>query len=155
MRNKGSASLIELLLGMVIGLFIIMAVLTLFNTIFGSDSKTRYLDNLDEAKNNIRVELSNAIRWAESVSTNPDNSIVADDVTIAFEDDTIYKRPVDGVHTNILPDSIIVSNVQVEEFTTSPDAVSLIIDMDLTHRNKTDVTENLHLVITQRVLNAE
>lgn len=91
MNNKYGFTLIELLIGMVVTSMVLLIATSLVVNIFTSNTKSKQIETLAQVKNDLQVEFSNTIRWADTISY-VGNKLEINSIGYELTEGVIYKE---------------------------------------------------------------
>lgn len=150
MNSKNGFSLIELLIAISLSGILFLGVSTLMISLFQSNTRVRQIDRLEQTKNDVAIELTNAIRWAKTVSFDT-NALVLQTPnsttnTYKFENNKVFKND-----SPITPPDVIVSNFVARNFGASPNLPLVQVSMDIADKQFPTITSHTQFVVSQRV----
>jgi len=147
--NYQGFTLIELIIGVLITTFIFLGASALILTLFGTSGRVQKSQSLDQAKNDIQVELTNNIKWAKILMIGPD-SITADGVIYKFESDgRLYKNGIPMTSGEIFLKNVLVSDLSRTRVS-GEELISLKVSLDLESKRSSNISDHLNLVVSQR-----
>lgn len=147
-NNKNSGfTLVELLLGVTIAVMISLTASSILALLFRSDIKTKRVEAMEQTKNDLQVDFSNAIRWAEIISFTSGNNttLSVDQTTYKLQDEKILKND-----QPLTPSSVAVKKFSITDFSNSSDLKSLELIIELESKNNALVKDNVRIVVSQR-----
>lgn len=145
-HNQQGLTLIELLIGMTMSAMIFLVSSSLMASLFFSDTKSKHKEILEQAKNDIQSELSNQIRWGQTIAVTP-NQLTIDGATYQITNERLYKNG-----DPLTPSDVVIDNFKVEDYSTLPYLASLRVEVELHHKTNTSAHDTLTLVASQRKL---
>jgi len=147
--NIKGFTLIELIIGVLITTFIFLGASALILTLFGTSGRVQKSQSLDQAKNDIQVELTNNIKWAKILMIGPD-SITADEIIYKFESDgRLYKNGIPMTSGEIFLKNVYVTDLSRTRVS-GEELISLKVTLDLESKRSSNISDHLNLVVSQR-----
>ena len=147
--NIKGFTLIELIIGVLITTFIFLGASALILTLFGTSGRVQKSQSLDQAKNDIQVELTNNIKWAKILLIEPD-SITADGVIYKFESDgRLYKNGIPMTSGEIFLKNVYITDLSRTRVS-GEELISLKVTLDLESKRSSNISDHLNLVVSQR-----
>lgn len=145
-RKKFSSgfTLVELLLGITISVLIFLTAGSVMATLYSSGTRTKQSQALEQTRNDLQLELLNAVRWSQNLSYTT-NSITANESTYHVESERLYKNDVP-----LTSSEVIVKSFNITNYTASPPEASLEITTELGHRRFTTLNDVFKFVVSQR-----
>lgn len=158
---KSGMTMMELLVGITLAASIFLGATTLIVSLFSSASRTKQLDELAQSRNDLQAELSNAVRWATSVTTTATTIEVTIPATpvdkiFLYEFDAlgerILKSEPPGAGVSFTGDRVRITSMNVLDYSVSPTLASLDVTIELEHATLATVKDAFHIVVSQRGL---
>jgi len=137
-------SLIEILIAMSLSGMVFILVSSMMVLLLTSNSKSQRQESFEQVKNNVLVELSNAVRWSDVV-TFTTNSLTADSKVYELSGGAIVKNG-----ENITPDDIEVTKFEIKNYSGVAGWASLEVAIEMKNRNYPLAQDKLRLVVSQR-----
>ena len=149
-------TLIELLIGITLTSFIFLSASSLMLTLFASNTRSKQIDILDEAKDDLQAELTGAVRWSAKVEVLNSNTLQVTSI-----DGTSHTYAFNTASKTILKDgeSLAIKDVSFTQFAVtdysdqsvaaSPVSLEIIIDME--HTRFPILKDHFRIVVSQRV----
>jgi len=109
-------TLIEILIAMIISAILFVLVSSLLANLFRSDTKSKQSQTMEQTKNDIRSELTNAVRWADNLTHDSEQLFLDEDI-YRLEDNRFVKNSIPLSHRDIE-----VSNLRIVKHTPRIDA---------------------------------
>lgn len=158
--------MVELLIGILLTSMIFLAASSLVVTLFTSNTRTKQLDEVQQVKNDLMNELSNAIKWSGTVEVMGNDLMVitfTDDLgnqtTYTYSHDTINdilnKRVDSGPDEPIHSSGVKVSTFTIKDFSVTKTAnspKSLEIFIELEDAQLTQIKDAFRIVASQRAV---
>ncbi len=165
MKHNQGLTLVELLIGILLTSMIFLAASSLVVTLFTSNTRTKQLDEVQQVKNDIFNELSNAIKWSATVTvdsvnklkvvTFADDSGVSHSYTYEYDSTTqtltkqVDTNPAASLHSN----KVEVTDFEIMDRSVNPAAGaprSLDIFIGLRDAQQPTIVEAFRIVASQR-----
>lgn len=145
--SKKGFTLIELLIGVTVSALIFLTAGSMINLLFRTDVKSQRVENLEQAKNDILVQLSNSLRWASSITFSSGDSaqIVADNETFSLSEGKILRNG-----EPITPNNVKITKFKATNYSSNPALLSLEIQVDLESSTTATSKDSMNIVISQR-----
>jgi type II secretory pathway pseudopilin PulG len=146
-RLSGGFTLIELLLGITLTVLIFLSASSLMALLFRSDLKTKHIEEIQQAKNDLQIEFTNTIRWGQNISFTGSNQarLKVDDKTYTIEGGRIVRN-----NDPITPNNVTVTKFRVDDYSNDPKLKSLEIIVDFESKSSNSVKDSMRLVVSQR-----
>jgi prepilin-type N-terminal cleavage/methylation domain-containing protein len=148
--RQSGFSLVELLVAVALSGVLFLGVSMLMISLFSSNTRVRQIDRIEQTKNDLAIELTNAIRWAKIVTFETNAIILQPDSTTtntySFSDNRLYKN-----NSPITPPDVIVDNFMAQNFGASPNLPLVEISMDIADKQFSTVNSHVRFVVSQRV----
>lgn len=147
-------TLLELLVGMVITGIIVMGVTSFMVLLFSSNLRLKQVDLLEQTKYDIQNDISNAARWAQTITIHSSGNgftVINTDgksTVYQFQNNQLLKNSV-----SIVPDDVSITQMSVTDNSGTPDLASLDIHLALEQRSFRAAQSTAHIVISQRRVN--
>lgn len=141
---KKGFSLIELIVALGVSSIVMLTVISLMLTFMSSNTKSKRQEMFEQTKNDLQLELSNAVRWAKVVQINPEN-IVTDGKSYTLSGGQIYK---DG--EALTPTGVEVTRFDINNYSNDIDLVSVEIRIEMRDRSFVTARDGLRVVVSQR-----
>ena len=119
-------TLVEILIGLAISASIFIVAASLVTSLFGTSTKSRQVEVLEQVKNDLQIDLGNTTRWAGNISF-IGGELAADDTKYYLQSGRIYKNG-----EPLTPADVEVLSFDVLKFITPSDAVDLETGIGLT-----------------------
>ncbi len=116
MKNKKlqrGLTLLEVLIGMTISVILFLFATNIMVVLFNSTNKDKRIQDIEQVKNDIQIDLSNKVKWAESVSFSS-GMLTIDGDSYRVQDEGLYKNDVP-----LTPKSVKIKDMKVEKQTVS------------------------------------
>ncbi len=145
--DSAGVTMVELIIGMAVASMIFLAVSSLIVLLFSSNNRVKQLEVLAQAKNDLQFELSNAIKWGNTITfaNTPYPQIVVDSLTYRLENERIYKNDIP-----LTAEEVRITEMLINNYSVNPLYASLDINISLEHKNFAVIRDQLHLVVSQR-----
>ncbi len=119
MKNKYTSrlrglTLIEILVGMTVSAAIFLVATNLITALFGSSTKQKQIETLEQTKNDLQQDIGNSVKWAENEISFRDGVLVTDDDQYELRDGILYKNS-----SPLTPSSVYVESFEVYKYSTS------------------------------------
>ncbi len=153
-NNRSGFTLIELLVVIAISGMIFLSVSALLIALFASNTRITQLDLLQQAKNDLQAELSNAIRWSRSVTISGANDVLdvenADLSHSVYQIDSNRRLAKNGVP--LVGNDVAITSFSVRNLSVSPAYASLLllVSLNLQSSSFVAVHDTMNLVVSQR-----
>jgi prepilin-type N-terminal cleavage/methylation domain-containing protein len=151
--SRGGFTLIELLIGVTLSGMIFLAVTSLITVLLTSNTRSKQLDELEQAKNDVMQELSNTTRWGGviTITDNVDQDIVSigqigSEKTYQIQSGALVK---DGAR--LTSDQITVTRFNVEDRSATNALKSLEIEIEMENKRFTAIKDSFRIVVSERV----
>lgn len=162
--GRQGLTLVELLIAMTLASFVFLLVSTLLITVVNTNLKSKRQENFEQVKNDLLMEISNQVRWAnlvgvaevtnELVICNKEDLTVCDPGITNSEEIRYRFNTVDGsVEKNgeaITPNNVVITMFKIKSLSGIPGFASLKIDVEMRDRSITTNTDTLNIVVSQR-----
>ncbi len=142
MTNRPAFTLVELILGVAVSSIIFIAATSAYVFLLKTSSKLNQSQALEQAKNDLFQELSNAIRWAPKGTIK--NCLEINDIKYKHQSKSLTK---DG--ESLVPNSIEITDFSCTNHSTLPDYKSLQIFIALKDTT-TSRSDTLDFIVAQR-----
>lgn len=137
-------SLIEIMIAVSLSGMVFILVSSMMVLLLTSNSKSQRQESFEQVKNNILVEISNAVRWSEVVTFSP-NRITTDTNVYELSAGAIVKNG-----EKITPDDIEITKFEIKNYSGVTGWASLEVAMEMRNRNYPLAQDKLRLVVSQR-----
>lgn len=117
--NKKGFTFIEILIGLSISAAIFIIATSLVVNIFSSTTKSKQMQVLEQAKNDLQAEFGNSVRWADSISY-IGNTLQIDTTTYTLQDGVVMRNG-----SPITPSEVEVTDFDVVRHETAASGSSL------------------------------
>jgi len=146
-KHSQGFTLVELLLGITISVMIFLTATSVLSLLFRSDVKTKRIDELEQAKNDLSAEFSNKIRWASNITyTNGANATLSiDESEYTLSNERVLKGD-----QPLTPASVAVKKLQVTNYSNNPLIKSLEIVVEMESKNNSSVKQSVRIIASQR-----
>ncbi len=141
---KKGFTLIELLLAVSLSGVIFVVVSSLLMFVVTSDLKNKRQEAFEQVKNDMQIELSNAVRWGKEISYSA-GELVIDGVTYRLLDGRMYKNA-----DPITSAGVTIKSFGINNFSNDLRYVSLSIDLEMEDRSYALSNDVLTIVVSQR-----
>ncbi len=147
MNKNNGFTLIELLIGITVSALIFLTAGSMISLLFRTDVKTQRIEDLEQTKNDLLVQLSNSVRWAEVVTFTAGDAgqLTADTDTYSLSEGRILKTG-----EAITPSNVNVTKFRVSNFSGDPDLKSIEIQINMESANTATSKDSLNIVVSQR-----
>ncbi|RJR14586.1 prepilin-type N-terminal cleavage/methylation domain-containing protein [Candidatus Microgenomates bacterium] len=147
--KRNGFTLIELMIAVAISGLIFIAATAVMGSLFASNARNRQIDALEQVKNDLTQELTNNVRWAENVT------FTSSTLTIEQIDHSILAyNLIDGRLLKnsepITPQDVVIVDWQITNYSQTADYPSLIIEVDMEHKQFATVQDVFKIVVSQR-----
>jgi prepilin-type N-terminal cleavage/methylation domain-containing protein len=142
-------TLIELLIGITITVMIFLTTSSVFLLFYSADARTKRIQTLEQAKNDVQQDLSSAIRWARVITWD------AAAKTLTLDSSTVYSlvnNKLTKNSTSLVPRDVDVRGFTVTDLSTLGSYKSYEITIDLGLSQSPTSTDRLRVVAPQRKL---
>ncbi len=141
---KKGFTLMEMLLA--VGLASVVFGLAGSLTAFIMERNTRDLkqEELEQAKNDLTVELSNAVRWAKDVEVLSDG-VMVDGVSYILDDGKVRKAG-----EAVTSDDVVINRFEVKNYSATSRRVSLEISVEVSSARSSIYNDSMRIVVSQR-----
>ena len=138
MRGQRGFTLIELLVGVVVSAAIFLVASNLVASLFGSSTRQKQLETLEQSKNDLQSDIGNNIKWADESISFTDGKLSADGDIYELIDGILYKNSIP-----LTPGNVYVESFNVTKFSSSvvPTEVQKGIGLTGRYFNAIDFTE--------------
>lgn len=113
------------------------------------NTKNQRTELFEQAKNDITRELSNSIKWAETV-TMTDGGDGLDTLSVDKSVFELNSGKLERDHESITPDGVVITGFNVQNFSQSPTLASLQIVVKMQNSSFPLSQDVLRLVVSQR-----
>lgn len=154
-ESQTGTTLVELLIGIAIAGMVFLVTSSLILALFNSNNRSKQLDTLEQAKNNLNAEMTNTIKWARTVSAVPNqiSLTAANDDEIVYSYDALNKTLLKN-NQRLIPEDILVTGFDVKNFSADRSvSASLEITVEMEHKHFAAVKDRLRIVVSQRIFN--
>lgn len=154
---KKAFTLIELLIAMGMSSMIFMLVSTILVSTLNSNTRDIRQELFEQTKNDISINLSNDVRWAEKTAYS-----AGDPAVLTLNDGAVVYNVVGGrLQKNgqaITPSSVVITKFTIENYTnvSSPTQLAsyqIVIEME--HIKISTAKDQMRIVVSQRKTNQE
>lgn len=147
---KKGITLIEILISLGLSSVVFLIVSTLIVTILNSNLKSQRQELFEQTKNDILIEMSNKVRWAENVEIIPGD---LGELIINDGESTYSVSPGGVLLKNGVPmvtDEIVVTRFTVENFSNSMDMASVQVSLEMENAAFPAAKDSMRFVVSQR-----
>ena len=143
--SQKGISLLEVLIGMAMSAIIFMIAATIVVSLMSQTTKSKRIQDLEQAKNDIRVEFTNVIRWAEAISYSG-GALEIDANKYRLDGEKLLKNG-----NPFTSRKVRIKSLSVTKKTTLTSSETVIeISIDMVHAENEDVKDTLKLVLSPR-----
>ncbi len=143
MKNSGF-TLIEMMLGVVISAIIFLTIGSVVAVFYSSDAKTQRTQIFEQTKNDLAVEISNAVKWSDLIAISA-NSITADTTTYTLNNGRILKNG-----SALTSSDVIINSFDIENKSVLSSLKSLEINISMSSKRFSLLSDQFKLVVSQR-----
>ena len=148
-KTNSGFTLIELLIGIVLSSMVFIVALSLIVSVMNYSSKSKYNQKLEQTKNDLTVDLSTNVKWADKIS-------------ISGSGNSFTVNNTDGVANYALSGGTLTKNgkpltsdqVSITDFEVKKHTGVLEIKIDMESKLRANLRDSLDLILSPRGENA-
>jgi hypothetical protein len=151
MRNKNmqGLTLVEILIGLVMSTMIFLVATNLMVFLFFTDTKSKQIQMVEQAKDDLLSEFVVRVRWAEEIDFGS-GYLDLDGVRYQLRDGRIYRGD-----DPLTPGYLVVDGFDVANYSADEDYKSLEIKVSMSYKTRSSLRDFMRVVVSQRKLEVE
>lgn len=150
MTKKSGFTLVEVVVVMGLAAMIFMVVSGLMVSFLNAGGKSRQQQALEQARDDIVTEISNAVRWGEGEVIVGQNKLEAGRAVYELSGDRLVK---DGVA--LTSAEVVVESLETRDYSGVAEFPSLEIKISMRSRSLPQIRDDLRLVVSKRKTEVE